>query len=306
MKILQTVLSAALAINVLSAGAADVTGKKPTTNYPWSEIFSNHGLNDRISISALSTSQGKPFYQNGEAAGLWALTPPVAIHYGLEINDRIDQRFDPELSAEAAAQYISDLIRYHDNDTTMALAAYNIGAARLSDTLKMTNLTPKIQYEKFTYTTVTPTLDSIYHHLSGHKQTTVSPVRISVILDSGHIDYRTFRLLNPTIRQDAEWIIAQQTVFLPDTTLLNTLYASEQVIYDSITANMLQLAAIQTDTRQKAIKSANAEIVYRIRPGDTLGHIARKYNVTVRQLKSWNNLKSDMIRAGQSIRIKTN
>jgi len=40
-----------------------------------------------------------------------------------------------------------------------------------------------------------------------------------------------------------------------------------------------------------------------VKAGDNLGKIARKYHCTVKQLKAWNNLKSDRIAIGQKLKI---
>lgn len=42
---------------------------------------------------------------------------------------------------------------------------------------------------------------------------------------------------------------------------------------------------------------------YTVRSGETLGGIANRHGVTVTQLKSWNNLRSSSIRAGQSLLV---
>jgi LysM repeat protein len=44
--------------------------------------------------------------------------------------------------------------------------------------------------------------------------------------------------------------------------------------------------------------------IYSVRSGDTLSAIARKYRVTVKQLKTWNRLKSDNLQIGQKLVIK--
>lgn len=44
-------------------------------------------------------------------------------------------------------------------------------------------------------------------------------------------------------------------------------------------------------------------IVYTVKSGDTLGKIARKYHVKVSDIKKWNNLKSDLIRENQKLKI---
>ncbi len=44
---------------------------------------------------------------------------------------------------------------------------------------------------------------------------------------------------------------------------------------------------------------------YRVQPGDSLSIIAKKYNVTVEQLKQWNNIENvDIITVGQQLKIK--
>jgi LysM repeat protein len=44
-------------------------------------------------------------------------------------------------------------------------------------------------------------------------------------------------------------------------------------------------------------------VYYKVKSGDNLGKIARKYHTSVRQLKSWNNLKSDRIAIGQRLKV---
>ena len=43
---------------------------------------------------------------------------------------------------------------------------------------------------------------------------------------------------------------------------------------------------------------------YLIRSGDTLSGIADRYNVSVSDLKSWNNIKGNQINSGQTLKIR--
>ncbi|MGX6978469.1 LysM peptidoglycan-binding domain-containing protein [Vagococcus elongatus] len=52
-------------------------------------------------------------------------------------------------------------------------------------------------------------------------------------------------------------------------------------------------------------QSTNTTASYTIKSGDTLYGIAAKYGVTVSQLKSWNNLKSDVIYVGGKLKISS-
>jgi peptidoglycan DL-endopeptidase LytE len=49
--------------------------------------------------------------------------------------------------------------------------------------------------------------------------------------------------------------------------------------------------------------SSNSSQSYIVKSGDTLSGIAAKYNVSVANLKSWNNLRSDLILVGQKLSV---
>jgi membrane-bound lytic murein transglycosylase D len=44
-------------------------------------------------------------------------------------------------------------------------------------------------------------------------------------------------------------------------------------------------------------------VYYTVKSGDNLGKIARKYHTTVKQLKSWNNMKSDFLAVGKRLKV---
>ncbi|CAH0279931.1 Cell wall-binding protein YocH [Peribacillus sp. Bi96] len=50
--------------------------------------------------------------------------------------------------------------------------------------------------------------------------------------------------------------------------------------------------------------SSAATTTYKVKSGDTLWGIANKHNITVNQLKSWNNLKKDNIHPKQVLKVK--
>ena len=44
-------------------------------------------------------------------------------------------------------------------------------------------------------------------------------------------------------------------------------------------------------------------VYYKVKSGDNLSKIAKKYHTTVKQIKTWNNLKGDMISVGQRLKV---
>lgn len=60
------------------------------------------------------------------ASGAWALSVPVAVHYGLLVNDTIDERRNPILATRAATRYLKDLRTYFDGNDTLVLRQYTL------------------------------------------------------------------------------------------------------------------------------------------------------------------------------------
>jgi membrane-bound lytic murein transglycosylase D len=56
--------------------------------------------------------------------------------------------------------------------------------------------------------------------------------------------------------------------------------------------------------RQATTSSGGGQwVYYKVRRGDTLGKIAARHHTTVKNLKSWNGLRSDKIRDGQRLKV---
>lgn len=67
---------------------------------------------------------------NKGAVGLWQLSKPTAINYGLTVNSHVDERLDLEKSTRAAAKYIKHLNKSF-SEFRWVIAAYNAGGSNL-------------------------------------------------------------------------------------------------------------------------------------------------------------------------------
>lgn len=72
------------------------------------------------------------------ARGMWQFIKTTGEKYGLTINDRIDDRTDPEKSTYAAAEYFKELIGIFGGKSSVMLcmAAYNAGEGKVMNALR--------------------------------------------------------------------------------------------------------------------------------------------------------------------------
>ncbi|QWC22583.1 LysM peptidoglycan-binding domain-containing protein [Bacillus haikouensis] len=83
-------------------------------------------------------------------------------------------------------------------------------------------------------------------------------------------------------------------------------YVAELKDWNNLSSDVIypgQVLKVSTSTGNTItqVKSASTGSTYTVQSGDTLSHIAVRYDVSVSQIKSWNGLKSDTIYVGQKL-----
>jgi LysM repeat protein len=72
----------------------------------------------------------------------------------------------------------------------------------------------------------------------------------------------------------------------------------------------IRLSSIQSESESNsAVKEVKqqtvrrGEVTHRVGRGETLSGIAARYDVSIREIRSWNKMKKDSVQVGQVLRI---
>lgn len=257
------------------------------------------------------------------AAGLWQFMPRTGKSYGLEINTMIDERMDPVKSTRAACRYIKDLYNMY-NDWSLALAAYNCGPGNVNKALARAGGKPESFWDVYWHLPretrgYVPAFIAATYAYTFHQAHNIEYVEppLPIAVDTVHIDrLMHMKQITSTINVDSTTIAMLNPQYkleiIPATTKPYTLvlpanriteYISQQ---DSIFAKdstylkeYLNPAAVQKKMQETSV------IYHKVKSGETLGAIARKYRVTTKQIMTWNRLKNaNRISIGQRLRIE--
>ena len=252
------------------------------------------------------------------ATGLWQFMFYTALENGLTMNSYVDERMDPFKSTQAAAAYLNKLYRIH-NDWNLVLASYNAGPRTISRAKKKSggyinywNMRPFLPSETANYIPSFIATMYIFEYASEHgiytyknEKPILSTEKITIKdkIAFEHIsdffDYPTDSIsrLNPSYIHGIVPGKNKNELRLP-TKLVDSFIMREEEFYT--------FAKSEFDKREKPLPdlySIDSKLVYKVKYGEFLGKIARKFGVKVSDIKRWNNLKNDNIRENQKLII---
>ena len=256
------------------------------------------------------------------AKGIWQFIPSTGSRYGLVQTRWIDDRSHPEKSTRAAAKYLRFLYDYFAGDWLLAMAAYNSGENRVANAvarcgyadfweLYRRNLLPQ-ETRNYVPIILAITIISKNQKRYGFSVTPDPPLNydtydlpaqtdLKVAADLIGVPYDSMRDLNPELRHGVTPPDQRYTIKLP-----KGMKKQFEIAYAALPEEQrVRKIVIPTEevvARRASYKTQQA--AYRVRRGDTVQSLARRYNISPRELARLNRMSPNgQLRKGQVVRV---
>lgn len=252
------------------------------------------------------------------AKGLWQFMYATGKQYGLNSNTLVDDRYDPLKATDAACRHLRDLYNQF-GDWFLALAAYNSGAGNVNKAIRRAGgvknywaIWPYLPRETRGYVPAFIAVNYVMNYAPEHNICPLDPGIIKngtdtvTVHDVLHFDQLNemlgvpmadLRFFNPQYKAD----IIPATNSKPCLLTLPNQYVGPYIDNEKELYTFKTKSGIDKEKMQERIKAMSDRSVHVVKSGETLSSIARKYHVSVSQLKRWNNLKSDRLSIGQRL-----
>ncbi|MEO2055807.1 MAG: LysM peptidoglycan-binding domain-containing protein [Nitrospira sp.] len=270
------------------------------------EILREHDLpQDLVYLALIESGFNPKAFSRARASGPWQFISATGKNYGLRINRWIDERRDPVKSTHAAAKYLKDLYRMFDT-WPLAMASYNAGEGRIRRALRKTRTKDFWELRK---------TRRIHRETRNYVPKFMAAILIAKDPEKYgfHVKYE-----EPVPHEE---VIIRQVTYLSSIAKASNISLKELKTFNpelkrSITPPNLSIYRLKLPVGRKEIFLANfspekeKKVVigktfkHRVRRGETVSSIARKYGVSMQALFVANSLsRRGFIRAGQRLTI---
>jgi len=293
------------------------------------DVFDSYGLPTELKYMAVIESALNPGIVNSRsgATGLWQFMYSTGRMYGLIINSVIDERRDPLKATHSAAKYLKDLYKIY-NDWTLVIAAYNCGPGNVNKAIKRSGnkkdywgIYDRLPRETRGYI---PQYVAAVYAVNYYREHNLIPLPLNIpvatdtimvnkdihltqISEVMGIPLGELRTLNPQYKTG---LIPGSSKPLALTLPMNHLgdfidlndtirgYKSDVYLKKStLIADPSRTSYLPADIKGRT------KLIYTVHDGDNLGYISEWYRVGLSELRYWNNISRNTIRAGQKLVI---
>lgn len=254
------------------------------------------------------------------AKGLWQFMYATGKMYGLNVTTLVDDRYDPLKATDAACRHLRDLYNQF-GDWFLALAAYNSGAGNVNKAIRRAGgiknywaIWPFLPRETRGYVPAFIAVNYVMNYPAEHNICPLDPGIIKNGIDTVTVhDVLHFDQLNEMLgvpMTDLQFFNPQYkegvipaTNKKPCLLQLPEKYVGQYIDNEKELYTFKTKSGIDKEKLQERMKAISDRSVHVVKKGETLSQIAKKYHVSVSQLKKWNNLKSDNLSIGQKLTV---
>ncbi|RXK52130.1 lytic transglycosylase domain-containing protein [Aquirufa rosea] len=289
----------------------------------YEKYLKQYNLPDELKYLSLIESGLDPkAISNKGAGGLWQFMPYTARgDFGLRVDSYIDERFDPERATEAACKYLRQLYRIF-GDWHLALAAYNTGPGNVKRAIRNCKGTddfwgiyPCLPKQTRAYV---PQFIAMAYMMNFHWDHAIHPetwvshvpsdtiqingyLNLSVFASISKVSMDTLKRLNPHVLthflpKDSRAFVLKIPKDRAEFIQLNRKYILDSAGIAPITFQ----PSVALDSNS-SMKMRLVKVRYKVKKGETIYEVARKYEISVFELKRINRLKRNRLKKGQNL-----
>lgn len=259
------------------------------------------------------------------ATGLWQFMYTTGKRFDLELNNYVDERFDPIQSTKAAAKYLKKLYEIF-RDWELVLAAYNSGPGNVTKAMRRAknktnywNIRPYLPKETANYVPAFMATMYIFEYakhygfnVSYPEQPFFATDTIQVkrtipfedISEITGLSVDEISFFNPEYYLNIVPYSAEKNYALRlPVSKIGTFVSHEDLIYAQLEEKEQQREKPFAKLVEISPDMLKGKHIYTVKKGDVLGKIASKYKVSVKKIKQWNHLINNNIRIGQKLII---
>ena len=242
-------------------------------------------------------------YSHSHAVGLWQFIPSTGESLGLRRDRWYDGRRDVIYSTQAAITYLKQLNKRFDNDWLLALAAYNSGQGFVSKSIRRNRKLGK--GTDFWSISLPRETRNYVPQLLALATLIRDPEKYAVKLPAMPNE-PFFEVVEIESQIDLNNVVKVTGIEVSDFTRLNPAYrraitppqGKHNLLLPVGTAEPLKHMLATTDP-----KTWVPHTEYAVANGDTLSHIAARFDIPTSWLRSRNNLRDDHLKIGQVLLI---
>ena len=292
-------------------------------------------------------------HSKAAANGMWQFIYSTGKIYGLNRTWYVDERRDPEKATRAACAYLTDLYNEFDN-WYLALAAYNAGEGRIRRATKLHQTSdfwqlhslPRETRNYMPYFLAASIIAKNPLKYGFKRKKTKKPISydlvtieksadLTVLANAANTSFKMIQTLNPELRQSAtpsesymlkipkgnKNLFIKNYNALPESERFAPQFVSHKVrngeslwtiarkyrisIHDLVAVNKIRnrsmirigqkltipVPGMNIASIPRTQMQGYNKVTYKVRRGDTLGHIAEDYGTRASNIRKWNSLK---------------